>query len=388
MNVIKNSALWYIIFWCLETLLPIFIDNPINSVIFWSLMLSSLYLAYRVNMLYTDKVFFNKLNLLVLLFVVYGVLYYLFGPVYIEPASGYPLNKLSYTTAVLKSLLPIYAFYYFTRKHKLKAKIVAWLLPLFLIIAAIFYNDQMQKAMLRHLMSEDVTNNAGYYVMSLLPVTLFWFKKPILQYSAMMFIGILLIFAMKRGAILIGGLMTAFYFYHTFKDIGSKYRYYLIFFGLFLLLGLYYFISHYMMDNLYFLSRIEDTLEGDSSSRDDLYNEFWKHIINTNIVQQLLGGGANYTLHVSYNYAHNDWLEIGVNQGLLGVGIFATFWLGLYKRFKCNTLIVNYNVMLGMALIGIFVKTLFSMSYSDMTFFTTLCIGYCLAVNDMEIPEI
>ncbi|MBQ0030424.1 MAG: O-antigen ligase family protein [Bacteroidales bacterium] len=384
MKTIANISNWYIALLCLEAVLHYFINTPINSLVFWTVIFSSIYFAIKVNLELFDTVFFKYLNYLILLFVIYGIVYYLFGPVYIEPASGFPLNKLSYTTMILKSLLPVYTFYYLSYKQILTSDMVAKWIPIFIVVGIIVFSEEMQSATLRHRMSNDVTNNAGYYIMTLFPLFLFWQKSPIMKYTGMMVIILLVISSMKRGAILTMTLMLIYYFYETMKSKDNNNNLSIIIPPLILILGIYFYLTEYMMDNSYFMSRINDTMEGNSSSRDDLYSKFWLHILNTDFLSQLFGGGANYTLHVSYNYAHNDWLEIGVNQGLIGVLCFAAYWKGLYKKFADNVLDTTFNAMFGMVIICIFAKTFFSMSYSNTTFFSNLCLGYCLAKNDLN----
>ena len=92
----------------------------------------------------------------------------------------------------------------------------------------------------------------------------------------------------------------------------------------------------------------------------------------------LLGRGANGTLEIYYNYAHNDWLEIAVNQGLLGVIIYFVYWKNMYATWK-NATNVDAKAIIAMAIIVYFAKTLFSMSYGDMTYVFTSVLGYALA---------
>lgn len=384
MKAIKNVANWFLALFCLEAILPIYINSQINSAIFWLIILSSLYCALLVNAKYYESLYFGKFNWLILMFVIYGIVYYLFGPSYLSPATGLPLNKLSYTTAILKSLLPVYTFYYLTRRGLLTSKMISKWIPIFLVVGIIFYNDEMQRARVRLFMAEDVTNNAGYYMLSMLPLMLFWRKSNVLQYSGMLLVAILVIFSMKRGAIFVMVFMLLFYFYKTMKSRNKKISPSIVLSSSTFMFGMYYFITEYMMDNEYFVYRINDTLQGNSSSRFDLYSAFWTHIVNCDILNLLFGSGANYTLNVSYNYAHNDWLEIGVNQGLVGVIVFAAYWFGLLKKYKHNCLISPYDIMLGMVIINVLSRTVFSMSYSDTTFFSNIGLGYCLAHNDMN----
>ena len=337
-----------------------------------------------VNARYYDRVYFGKLNWLVGMFVIYGIIYYLYGPSYLSPATGLPLNKLSYTTTILKSMLPMYTFYYLTRRGVLTSEVLARWIPIFFVVGVIVYNDEMQRAIVVHFTAENVTNNAGYYMLSMLPLMLFWRKSAILLYVGMLIVSIFVIFSMKRGALLVLVLMLLYYFYKTMKSGNKKFSPSVVLPSSLLIFGIYYFVTEYMLDNAYFVNRIDQTLQGNSSSRNDLYNDFLIHIVNCDLFNMLFGSGANYTLQVSYNYAHNDWLEIAVNQGLLGVMIFAAYWLGLSKKFRYNRLDTPYDVLLGIVIINVFARTVFSMSYSDTTFFSNICLGYCLARNDMN----
>lgn len=284
---------------------------------------------------------------------------------------------------IFKSLLPVYSFYFFSKKGFLTPQLIVRWIPVFFIIGAVVFNSEMQRALTRHFMSDDVTNNAGYYMVSMLPLFLFYKKNIVFQYVGMLLVAILVIFSMKRGAILLLSLMLSYFIYKTIKDSKSKMRLWFILFAMVIICAIYFFVVNYMMNNLYFMSRIEDTLAGDSSSRDDLYSVFIKHILNADLLPLLFGSGANYTLHLSYNYAHNDWLEIGVNQGLIGVLIFIRYWYAMFKKYNRTSVESAYHVMFGMVFICLFVKTLFSMSYSDTTFYTNICLGYCLAKDNI-----
>lgn len=135
-----------------------------------------------------------------------------------------------------------------------------------------------------------------------------------------------------------------------------------------------------MIENLYFLDRIQETLEGNTSDRDSLYGEFLQHVLDkATIFQQLFGGGADYTLSVSFNYAHNDWIEILVNQGIFGVLIFYMYWNGFYKTAFKSQLSKDYKMVIQMIFIAYLAKTMFSMSYTTYNIFINLCLGFCLS---------
>ena len=127
------------------------------------------------------------------------------------------------------------------------------------------------------------------------------------------------------------------------------------------------------------MKRLEDTIEGNTSGRDSLYSFFWTYFTkNDNFLHYLIGRGANGTLEIYDNYAHNDWLEIAVNQGLLGIFVYAFYWFGFYKTWRNASNIEAKSILTLMALI-FFAQTMFSMSYSDMSYVSTSILGYALS---------
>lgn len=381
MKIIFNQAGLFILLCCLEVLLPIFApDSPINSLVFWYILGISLFYAFKLLGKVRSIPYFKSLYLLLILFVVYGLIYYIDGPNYISPATGDPLHKLSYTTAILKSLLPVFPIYFYSKKGLITDKFIKiWIIP-FLFVAVIYYFDQLQAALLRHLMDDDVTNNGGYFIASLIPLVIFVSPKKIIQYTYLLICLMFVIYSMKRGAVLFSGLMVLIYFYNSMAGLSSQKKMAFILSFSILIFGVYLFVSRYMMDNLYFLERIQDTLEGNTSDRDSLYGEFIQHVINkANVIQQLFGGGANYTLSVSFNYAHNDWIEILVNQGFFGVIIFFIYWKSFYKAAFFSNVTKEYRIVLQMLFIGYLARTIFSMSYTEYNIFVNLSLGFCLS---------
>ena len=135
-----------------------------------------------------------------------------------------------------------------------------------------------------------------------------------------------------------------------------------------------------MVESAYFQKRLEDSFEGNSSGRDKIYSAmlsfFWNE---TTPLQFLFGSGANATLRVARVYAHNDWLEIAVNQGLLGLMIYMIYFLIFFKTVLSKRNNSSAKLALQLVFIICFMKTLFSMSYNDMNIGTTFVLGYCLA---------
>ncbi len=380
-NILFNRASFFVLLCCLEVVLPILApDSKINSIVFWSILFISLFYAIVQFENNIKIAYFKWLYILLAMFFLYGMAYCISGPKHISPSTGLPLFKLSYTTLILKSLMPVFPIYYYSKNGLITDLFVKiWIIPFFLI-ALIYYFDQMMVALQRHLMSEDVTNNAGYFIASLIPLVLFFSKRRLLQYLYLFICLVFVIYSMKRGAVLFSSIMLLVYFKYSFMGINSKKILSIVFSLIILVFGVYYFISNYMIENLFFMERIQETMEGNSSDRDILYGEFIDYYINkASLFHQIFGGGANNTLSISFNYAHNDWIEILVNQGFIGVIIFFMFWRAFFLEAIKNSKEKRYCIVLRMICFGFFVKTLFSMSYTDFNIFTNLCLGFSMS---------
>ena len=142
---------------------------------------------------------------------------------------------------------------------------------------------------------------------------------------------------------------------------------------------------HMLSSNQFFQYRLRVTLEGNSSGRDLIYSTFFNYLIyDTSVSEFLFGAGANATLEVFVNYAHNDWLELAVNQGVLGVLLYAYYWYAAYKAWKVMDRTDGTRFAFGLVLFIFFMRTIFSMSYGSMNIYVTCVVGYCLGTLKMS----
>ena len=228
---------------------------------------------------------------------------------------------------------------------------------------------------------EEITNNLGYVFLSLIPLMAFWSHKKFVQYFGLALSMMFIIFGMKRGAIMIGALSIVMFLHQSLKSATRKQKFWTFFLSFVLIIGAIYLVSYMLRNSAYFNERLEITLEGNSSGRDRLYSVFWRHFINeSNPFLFLFGNGALATLSIASNYAHNDWLEIAINQGLLGVLVYVYYWIMFYKTWKKSAFDSEIYLATGLVLLIFFMKTLFSMSYSDMNIYTTICLGYSMGM--------
>ena len=387
LNLAKlNRCDWFIIVWVLYYLQGVLYSSggAISTGLLGINLLVSFYCAIKIWQMPNHPPYIKGLNLLVLMFSIYGFALILMNPstVYYR-MSGLSMASYNYIKSIYLSILPIYAFYYFSLKGYLTAERLRRWAVVFCISCVVSYYIYMQQAMEKLLergsSAEEITNNAGYLFLSLIPIWVVYRRKPLLQYAGLAFCMAFILMGMKRGAIAIGGVVVLYLIWQIIKNARGKQRFIVILLTAVLAVAGVYFVIDMMTSSDYFLQRLEATKEGDSSGRDILYSFFWTYFTEkADAIQFLFGRGANGTLEIYYNYAHNDWLEIAVNQGLLGIVVYAFYWKQFYSTWRQST---NIEAKTILALVGIiyFAKTLFSMSYGDMTYVCTSVLGYALA---------
>jgi O-antigen ligase len=369
--------------WCLYYLQGTLYES--GSIISQGLMLLlivvSLYYFLYANSQYKLPKALKALNILVIVFTIYGTINILFGN-----GVSYVANY-TYLKAIYMSLLPVYPFYVFTKKGLLTEKSLRlWVFVFIPVAIASFYREQrealIEAASLRST-REEFTNNAGYIVLSIIPSIVIWHKKPLIQYGLLAFCMAFVLMGMKRGAILVGGISVLYFVFSSFSGQSSKTRIrYLILAACLVVLG-YYVVMRMLATSDYFVYRIEQTQEGNSSGRDVLYLSLLDYVFNkTNVFSFLFGSGADATLRIA-EYAHNDWLEIAVNNGIVGAILYLFYWYQMYKTFRKSKNDVRKR-MLGLFVIIYSIKSLFSMSYNDITIYASIALGFALA-NDEGI---
>ena len=379
-----NRANLYIIGWCIYSTQGILFPKGtlFTQLLLVVLLLASLNNCFIAITRYKLPVYFLGLNLLLLMFFVYGFFLVIGGG---NPADyARPVSSFNYLQTILISLLPIYSFYVFFKERWLGERAVYVWTILFIVVATLnyykFQNEMLIAAILKGSKAEEFTNNIGYMFLSLIPACALLYKKPVFQYAVLIYCMIFILMAVKRGAIVAGFFALAWFMWGNLKVASSKKRCTAIILSLLIFCIGYQFVQKQMDESAFFQRRFESTLEGSSSERDVLYSECWNYFWNeTSPMQFLFGSGANATLKVSKNYAHNDWLEIAVNHGIFGVGIYILYWFLFLKTCRSKCYSPQVKLTLQLLFIIYFMKTLFSMSYADVSLPAAFILGYCFA---------
>lgn len=330
--------------------------------------------------------FFHGVTALLLTFTLYGVLYIVSSKVHY--IGGHAVNKGSYLVGILRSYLPLYAFYYFTLKGYINSKIITYYFVI-LIVFSLFYDLFFTRTWVAIGYDEGFTNNLGYVFICFFPYVFLYKGKSILQYILLAFIVGLTINSMKRGAVLISFLLLLWFLYVNMSHQKTSKRFFLLLLTALLLIVGFMFINNLYESSSYLQKRMELTMEGDSSGRDILYTKLLNHFWNeSGWFQQLFGYGPDSTIDIIGKEAHNDWLEILTSQGLFGVIIFTFFWFNCFKYWRRMPKNSIYNYIVASFLMTQFLRSFFSMSYATIPTAATLILGYAIARNEMEVKVI
>lgn len=350
-----------------------------------------LYYTIKVINMRNKPIYFIGLNLLFLLFTIYGIILLFENHNFVIKAKLFDdeVTSYSYLKSIFMSLPNIYAFYYFSRKGYLtETSLKKWIIVFFGVAIFKFFDFQLSTIKAQMLNGSDVdeiTNNMGYQFTALIPAVILFKKNIKLQLLLLIVCIIFIVSGMKRGAILIGAISLFYFIYFNFRYNKNISKNRIIALLAVLLISGFFVIKHMIDTSDYFNDRIVATKEGSTSGRDEIYTHFYNHFINeTDEGKFFFGNGANATLDIGINYAHNDWLEIAINQGVLGLIIYVIYWCCFLRTISVSRHNKDAMFVITLTFIVFFIKTFFSMSYTDYGMMSCITFSYFLAHNNSK----
>ena len=328
--------------------------------------------------------------------VVFVVVVFLYGIADIVAKGLQPMGSwgnMDFIWWHFNAVVPIFAFYYFGKRNIINGEWFQYVFAFCFIVVYISYLNNNQRVLEQEIWGRtEITNNAGYLMLSLLPMTAFFSKRKELQYLAIGIVAAFIILSFKRGAVLCFAVSLLFFIYKVVLS-NRKMSAFRSFWSLALTIAgvalLYLFIMHLFETSDYFVERVDKTLSGNTSGRDDLYGYYLDVLLNSDVFQLFFGYGVLATIHeLKYGIeAHNDWLEYVIDMGLVGISLYLIYWKNFVKEyFKSRRLLDDeVNLALGIIVIICFIRTFVSMSFYDMPFYSSIVLGYCIAKNNNRI---
>lgn len=387
----KGQFYLYTILWLIYLMQSVFIgDGTTISKILLALLLIWSFRHFINAINHSMAIPLGMLCILLVSYTLYGLFPIVENEVlYVESVVEVP--PFYYIKSALISILPIYSFCHFAKEGTIDYKDIKLFSIFFLIIIIVDYFDNQAKGLIAAIEkggnSEEFTNNVAYEFLYLFPYLYFFKKKYALPF--MVCIIVFLFFSMKRGAIFVGVVCLVLFLYNWLKFANKQTKIY-VFIGIAtLVVCIGYFVVDLYYSSSYFQYRVEDTMSGNTSNRDIIVTQLLDAYANqSDIFQFVFGFGANGTLKHGGNFAHNDWVEILVNQGIIGALMLFLFYMSLFmfiqKIWKHDNL---YYAFLTLFII-LFSMTFFSMSICNMRPYTTLLLGYCLNQSFGKIKTI
>lgn len=376
----------YIFLWCLYglqgTLYPT--GSILARFLLVVLLLFSLYCVIVATSQIKMPSLLKMVLCLIIVFSVYGFVNILYGN-----GAENKVPSYYYLRGIYCSFLPLIVFYMFSKQGSLTENMLQrWLFVFLMIGITQFYRTQklnLEALAERESNMEEATNNAGYIMLSIIPLIPLFHKRPLIQYSILSVCMVYVLLGMKRGAIIIGALCTTWFFFITLKSNRLSTKQVLrVVLTIIVVVAAVFFVQYMLQNSDYFNYRLEKTMEGDSSGRDALFSTYYNFFLNqSNLLRIAFGNGADATLRKFGEFAHNDWLEIAINNGVFVLLLYAVYWVVLFRTIrKSRKRNPTAHIILGLFFIVYFMKTFFSMSYNDVTIYSCAALGYALACLD------
>lgn len=361
---------------------------PNGSIISQILLLINIFIGFyyllKVNLCDYVPTFYKGLNVFFGLHLVYGIILILNGQPFINADYVNMPPPISYLKAIIISFLPLYAYYYFAKNGLVTEMwIRKYVIVIIVLTTCQYFYFQYQTKTLFEL--EEITNNNGYEFLAIFPLLVFFRKKPFWQILLLMYCSFFILMSMKRGAIVIASLCIVYFFYSLIKNSTGRTKFIIILLSIIFTCAVIYKVNQMLLTSDYFLQRIEQTRAGDSSSRGMLYSKLLNYYIHdTDLGTILLGSGADATIVICGNYAHQDWLELLINCGIVGIVIYIYFYACMISScIRINDSMIKTSFFLAMFIL--FLESLFSMGYQNIGYKMGLAISFCLAINSNKV---
>lgn len=279
-------------------------------------------------------------------------------------------NPISYTEigATLLIALTFPTFGLLGRQGLLDRKFFIIVGIILLICAIPAYRHEEQLRIMRILANDgnvlNNTVNASTIFLMIFPMAFAVKNKP-LSLTIFAISLFFIVSSAKRGNIVAVTIPTILYVFYYYKE-GNKSA-----FKRLLIIILFVIIASYAWEQIqtndYLVKRYEDTLEGNTSGRDTIYSSLWNLWYNQSSDFQYFFGFGYYGTRIygpDGRFAHQDWLEILVDYGLLGFLIYAVALLLLLRIFFKVKTFENKSVILSIFCIW-FCKASVSMGFTD-----------------------
>ena len=236
---------------------------------------------------------------------------------------------------------------------------------------------------------ENIVNNMAYSFVFLIPFLFFLKNRKITSLIVASIIMIFIIQGAKRGAVVTGIASMSFFLFYQFTNINKKHRIKSIVVTLMGIIVIVFLGIDFIEKNQFLVQRMQSISEGNSSGRDIIYSNLFNAWSNSNNPITLLFGfgfGKTILLSGTGTWAHNDWLELLINFGFLGVLVYLTLFLSSVMLLFNENWSKDKKLLLLSIMSIWFITSMISMNYmaSD-SLYQSIALGYIIGSNNKTI---
>ncbi len=299
---------------------------------------------------------------IVLLFVLFNLIHFFISFLWITPSTTQIGN-------ILCAMLSLSLFAYLSQKGVMNDGAITIIGIVLTVVSVIQYNHYESVAIVTRELDEgqSITNNATMAFLAILPM-LFIMKNDIQRWITLLVCIFYILMGAKRGNIVAAIIPVGLFVYCMLRNrrrSGLK-----MIIVLAVIFGIAVVTYRWVSNNDYLQHRIEQTEEGNSSGRDVIYANAWRAWYGSgNLSVYLLGYGFDGTIHhpiMNKYHAHNDWLEILVDYGLLGIFLYLLVFIIFALQVKKVNSIEMKFVLISSIIIWLS-KSLYSMGFMEET---------------------
>lgn len=303
----------------------------------------------------------------------------------------YPLGSLSHYLLII---LPLFLFYFLSSYSTyIKSNdVIIWAMTcIYVLLSLYFFSNYFNNI----LYDSEKQNNASYTLLYLLPFLL-CHKKQILRIFAIISCLIIIMYSLKRGGF-IALLLAVLSYFIVWQKTSSTRKFNVSAILLVLpivFIGLYYLIV-YLNDNYLgglVFERLAESVESGGSGRLDIYKYYIDSIGDSSIPQLLFGRGWEGSLRVGRMNltCHNDFLEVLIDFGIIGLILFILFLVSMVKQlFKMIKNNHEYAPALAASLVMFLSNSMVGhiVIYSNFMFVFSLFWGFIISTSSIKIKQ-
>lgn len=228
-------------------------------------------------------------------------------------------------------LLPftIFWFFYLFIQNYSNMRFIITVISIVILVLIYTYFQTINIA--QNYSGNETSMNSSYFVMYMLPFLL-CVKNKIIKYALIITVLIVVFSSLKRTGTIAVVLAVLGYFYVNFIIKGKKNSNTILFVALISMI-MYIITTADVFSDSFLITRFQNILEDQGSGRVDVWKDTWSMIKESSISKLVFGHGFNQVVVNSPIglSAHNDFLEVLYDYGLLIFGIYLTIYFQLAK---------------------------------------------------------